>query len=83
MSGFPIFAHVISHPRTRRGEGNPLGGAVAAGRGDPSVRMLIDSEVFGESVLLLTGINGRCLRLVGMGDNWPIDAIAISLRLFP
>jgi hypothetical protein len=51
--------------------------------GIPAVRMQIGSDVFGESTVLLTRINGRCLRLAGMGDTSLFDAIATSLRPAP
>jgi hypothetical protein len=51
--------------------------------GTPAVRMQIDSEVFGESAVLLTVIHGRCLRLAGMGDISLFDAAATSLRPVP
>jgi hypothetical protein len=48
--------------------------------GTPAVRMQIGSDVFAESAVLLTVVNGRCLRLAGMGDTSLFDAIATSLR---
>lgn len=51
--------------------------------GTPAVRMQIGSDVFGESAVLLTVVNGRCLRLAGMGDTSLFDAIATSLRPVP
>jgi hypothetical protein len=48
--------------------------------GIPAVRMQIDGDVFGESAVLLTAVNERCLRLAGMGDTSLFDAIATSLR---
>jgi hypothetical protein len=51
--------------------------------GTPAVRMQIGSDVFGESAVLLTVVNGRCLRLAGMGDTSLFDAIATSLRPAP
>lgn len=49
----------------------------------PAVRMQIQNDVngvYGESALLLTVINGRCLRVSGLGDLSQFDAIAASLR---
>jgi hypothetical protein len=51
--------------------------------GIPAVRMQVDSDVFGESAVLLTVIHGHCLRLAGMGDTSLFNAVATSLRPSP
>jgi len=49
----------------------------------PAVRMQRNSEVFGESALLLTVINSHCINVSGMGDTALFDAIIASLRPSP
>lgn len=51
--------------------------------GIPAARIQIGSDAFGESAVLLTVVNGRCLRMAGMGDTSLFDAIATSLRPAP